>query len=300
MNYRHIFHAGNFADIFKHFICYLAVDYVLKKDKGAFFLDAFAGVGLYDLKSSQAMRSGESQTGIDKFMAAKFENSDLAAFQATLKKDYQLSLYPGSCLQIARMLRPQDCLIANELHPDDAQDLRRLLCPKQRQMGEGVSVGKVSVSELDAYLAIRGALPPVLRRGMVLIDPPFEKKNEFDLLVKELANCKKSWPTGCYIIWYPIKDAALVDQFYEDIKRLNFADYMISEITLTEGGTGIQVFDAGDGDAPQNPALAGRTVGLKSCGMMIINTPYQLDTRLSAAHAELERILHAQITITLP
>lgn len=291
MNYRHIFHAGNFADIFKHFMGRLAVEHILKKDKGAFFLDAFAGVGLYDLKSSEAARSGESQTGIDKFMAATFANADLAAFQGALRSDYQLALYPGSCLQMARMLRPQDCLIANELHPDDAMDLRRLLCPKRQQAGEQVSTAKVSVSELDAYLAIRGALPPAQRRGMVLIDPPFEKKNEFELLIKELKACKKSWPTGCYMIWYPIKDIASVHEFYDEIKGLNFPDLLIAEVTLTEGGTGIQTLDAGVGN------MGGRNIGLKSCGIMIVNMPYQLDERLSAARAELEQALGSHINL---
>lgn len=276
MNYRHMYHAGNFADIFKHFITYMVVEYILKKDKGAFFLDAFAGTGLYDLLSYEASRTMEYDNGVSQFMASKFLNQDTNCFQETLRNDYKLSLYPGSCLQISRLIRPQDRLVANELHPDDYALLRGLLSPSS-----DISPRNVSLTHLDAYLAIRGFLPPQERRGMILIDPPFEKKNEFELLVSELKYWKKSWPTGCYVIWYPIKDPTSVSYFYRALNSAHFAHMLISEISLNhtrnkEGDT----LSAG---------------GLKKCGIVVLNTPYQIYDRLLAATNELQSCLDCEI-----
>ena len=229
MNYRHIYHAGNFADIFKHLVFRMVLAYVQQKDKGAFILDAFAGIGLYDLASDQAQRTLEYEGGIGAFMKASFANDDLRAFQDLVRQDFALKLYAGSPVLAAKMLRSQDRLVANELHPEDLIDLRLNLKGTQN----------AAVTHLDAYESIRGHVPPKERRGIILIDPPFEKKEEFQLLVQQMAEWKKRWETGCYILWYPIKANALtqIDDLYAEAAALKINRTWVSEFMIRDRET---------------------------------------------------------------
>ena len=123
MNYRHIYHAGNFADVVKHLVLHMVLSYMQQKDKGLMVLDAFAGLGLYDLNSVEAGKTGEFEGGIAKLMARPAQNPDIKAFQEMVAQDWAQRLYAGSPLLAARLLRPQDRLVANELHPDDKPEL---------------------------------------------------------------------------------------------------------------------------------------------------------------------------------
>ena len=258
MNYRHIYHAGNFADIFKHLVFRMVLDYVQQKEKGAFVLDAFAGVGLYDLSSDQAQRTLEYEGGIAAFMQTAFSNADLGAFQDLVRKDFSLKLYAGSPVLAANMLRPQDRLIANELHPEDLIDLRVNL----------KTYKNASVTHQDAYEVIRANIPPKERRGIILVDPPFEKKDEFQLLVQQMAEWKKRWETGCDILWYPIKANALtqVDDLYAEAAALKINRTWVSEFMIR------------DRETPE---------GLNGCGLLIFNTPFQIPERVEALTPEL-------------
>ena len=195
MNYRHIYHAGNFADVMKHLALTLCLDYLLRKEKPICVIDAHAGIGRYDLASEQAGKTLEWQDGIGRFERIQGVPDDFALYFAALKKDLKAQHYPGSPLIAARMLRPFDRLIANELHPEDVGTLK-----------ENIGGFKnARIENRDAYECLRAHLPPKERRGLVLIDPPFEKTDEFATLIRQMQEWKKRWPGGVYLLWYPIK-----------------------------------------------------------------------------------------------
>jgi 23S rRNA (adenine2030-N6)-methyltransferase len=195
MNYRHIYHAGNFADVMKHLAFVLCVEYLKKKDTPFCVIDAHGGCGLYDLSSEQAQKTGEWRDGIGRFDRAAGQPDSFLFYDHLIRPDLDRQCYPGSPVLAARMLRPSDRLIANELHPEDVVTLRRNLR----------SFENAYVTHLDAYECIRAHVPPPEKRGIVLIDPPFEERDEFDTLARQMAEWKKRWPTGIYMIWYPIK-----------------------------------------------------------------------------------------------
>ncbi len=249
MNYRHIYHAGNFADVFKHLVLTMVIGYLQNKDKGLFALDAFGGCGLYDLKSDMAQRTMEYEAGVGNFMNADFPNDDLKNFQDVLRPYYKADLYPGSPTLLADRLRPQDRLTANELHPEDYQTLRQNLSRYQN----------VKATRMDAYENIRAHIPPAERRGLVLIDPPFERKDEFEMLGEQLGEWAKRWPTGCYMIWYPIKANSNTPALFDAAVDLNLSRVWTSEFLMHRRGT------------PDS---------FNGSGLMIVNTPFQIPERI--------------------
>lgn len=256
MNYRHIYHAGNFADVHKHIIFTLALEYLQQKDKGLMVLDAFAGIGLYDLNRPEPQKTGEFEAGIAKIMETPAENADLLAFQKLVGLFWGGKQYAGSPILAAQMLRPQDRLIANELHPEDVDTLRHHL--------RGFK--GVRVSDEDAYQSIRANIPPVERRGIVLIDPPFEKPDEFEMLVTQMEEWKKRWATGIFMIWYPIKAGQPIRELHKAAENLELNRTWVSEILL------------------QKRDSAG---GLNGAGMLVFNTPFGLPEKMAALSDEL-------------
>lgn len=252
MNYRHVYHAGNFADIFKHLILSMTLGYLQNKDKGLFVLDAFAGCGLYALTSEQAQKTQEYSDGVGAFMDISFQNPDLADFQSILKPYWEQNTYPGSPLLIADKLRPQDRLIANELHPEDLMTLKETLRGFEN----------VKTLHLDAYESIRANIPPAERRGLVLIDPPFERKDEFQMLGRQIEEWVRRWSTGCYMIWYPIKAGTASHEMFdaaenlEGIKRIWISEFLIHPRNTRDSFNG--------------------------CGVMMLNTPFQIPERVEA------------------
>jgi 23S rRNA (adenine2030-N6)-methyltransferase len=260
MNYRHIYHAGNFADVFKHIVLLLTLEHLQQKDKGFFVLDAFAGLGSYDFGKEAAQKTREYEGGIAKIMESSCQNPDLLRYQNVVREDWKKGRYPGSPLIAARMLRPQDHLVANELHPDDAPVLKSVLS----------SFENARVSTLDAYESIRANIPPTERRGLILIDPPFEKKDEFQILVRQMKEWKKRWETGCFIIWYPIKAHLPVNELHEAAKDLELHRTWVAEYLLKGRNT------------PDS---------FNGCGLLIFNTPFQLPEKVGALAPELTSCL---------
>lgn len=225
MNYRHIYHAGNFADVVKHIVLMMVLDYLRTKEKPFYVLDTHSGIGLYDLASVEAGKTNESADGIGKLWNradAPDEVKNYLALVRGVNPDGVLRHYPGSPLIIKAMLRAHDRLVANELHPEDHETLRRNLGRDYR----------VKAEQDDGYIQLRAQLPPHERRGMVLTDPPFEVTNEFDLMVKGLGEACDRWPTGTYIMWYPIKNTAAVAAFHNalaasGIPKITAVDFML-------------------------------------------------------------------------
>ncbi len=214
MNYRHAYHAGNFADVVKHAALARLVEYLKLKEKAFRVVDTHAGVGLYDLSSVEAQKTGEWRGGI-----GRLDETTLSPKAAALLAPYLeavraanpqggIGRYPGSPLIVRHLLRPQDRLSAIELHPQDFQRLKDLLAGDFQ----------VRAIELDGWLALGAHLPPKERRGLVLVDPPFEQAGEFDRLADGLVRAHRRWPGGIYALWYPIKDRAAVKAFRAGLK----------------------------------------------------------------------------------
>lgn len=253
MNYRHAYHAGNFADVMKHAVLVLALEALKRKDTPFFVLDTHAGTGGYDLASEAAGKTGEYLGGIVPVLAAAEPPDDLAAYLDLVRAwnpDGALRRYPGSPEVTRGLMRPQDRLAAVELHPEDVKELRR------RFRGDA----RVGVHHLDGYVAAKGLLPPPERRGLVLIDPPFEVRNEFERLAASLRRTRKLWPTGIYLVWYPIKARAPVDAFLATLKAEGGPPALAAELLL---------------HPDDNPFR------LNGCGLVVINPPWRLESSLA-------------------
>jgi 23S rRNA (adenine2030-N6)-methyltransferase len=239
MNYRHAYHAGNFADCVKHALLVLLLNALRRKDTPFLVLDTHAGIGRYDLTAGPAAKTGEWRDGIAPVLAAR-----PAALEDYCALVDRLGLYPGSPAITAALLRPGDRLIACELHKEDAGSLKRAFA----------GVTNVAVHERDGYAALRAFLPPPERRALVLIDPPYERADEFAVLADQLIKAWRQFPTGVFAAWYPIKHLAPVRQFFETLKLSGVRDVVAASFWRRE---------------PLDPAR------LNGCGLLVINPPYR-------------------------
>ncbi|HEX2018021.1 MAG TPA: 23S rRNA (adenine(2030)-N(6))-methyltransferase RlmJ [Aurantimonas sp.] len=266
MNYRHAYHAGNFADVVKHVLLTRLVDYLKRKEKPFRVFDTHAGRGLYDLQGPEALRTGEHRDGIGRVVAAAPELAGdplLSAYFEAIGPDLGEQRYPGSPLIVRRLLRRQDRLSAYELHPADAAALRSLFA------------GDVQVKaiELDAWLALGSHLPPKERRGLVLIDPPFEKTSEVEDIAAGLGRALRRWPGGIYAVWYPLKRPDTVAALHRALVDLGAEDVVVAEF-LREAysaderfvGTGLAVVNAPYVFAEEAEAILARLVPLLGHG----------------------------------
>jgi len=205
MNYRHSFHAGNFADVVKHLAEVAILMHLAKKDAPFAVIDSHAGRGSYDLGSVEAMKTGEAASGI--LALAGLSGSPLLERYLALASESGGGVYPGSPLFAARMLRPQDRLIAVEKHPEEAEALKNLLVPWR----------KARVEAADGYARLLALLPPAERRGLVLIDPPFEAPDEFETMGQSVRGGLRRFANGIYLIWYPVKSDATARAFEGEV-----------------------------------------------------------------------------------
>jgi 23S rRNA (adenine2030-N6)-methyltransferase len=228
MNYRHAFHAGNFGDVLKHVVLARVLVHLAQKPAAFRLLDTHAGIGRYDLLAGEAERTGEWRDGVGRVLAADppMEVASLLspwwAAVAAENPGGGLSAYPGSPAIALGLMRPQDRLTAFELHPEDSATLRRALGRDDR----------ARIVAGDGWRALAGALPPPERRGLVLIDPPFEAPDEFDRLAETLLAAHAKWPTGIFLGWYPIKAFGPVEVLHARLadagpKRLVTADLLV-------------------------------------------------------------------------
>jgi 23S rRNA (adenine2030-N6)-methyltransferase len=231
MNYRHAFHAGNFADVIKHAVLALLIER-LKQKEGAFrVIDTHAGVGLYDLAADEASRTGEWHEGIGRLWGKPLDPklaALLAPYLATVAAANEgqpaLARYPGSPWIARHLFRPQDRLTAVELHPEDAKALDALFA------------GDVQVRTiaLDGWLALGAFVPPKERRGLVLVDPPFEERDDFETMLSAFVTAHGKWPTGIYALWYPVKDLAAVDRLRVGLSKTGIRRLLRAELTVRE------------------------------------------------------------------
>ncbi|MGV2123392.1 23S rRNA (adenine(2030)-N(6))-methyltransferase RlmJ [Agrobacterium vitis] len=266
MNYRHIYHAGNFADVLKHAVLARLVIYLQQKDKAFRVLDTHAGIGLYDLSSDESQKTGEWLGGIGKLLDAELTPAAAEVLKPyldvvrALNPDGGLTRYPGSPKLARDLFRPQDRLSAMELHPDDCRTLSRLF--------EGDYQARIT--ELDGWLALGAHLPPKEKRGIVLVDPPFELDGEYERLVDGLARAYRRFSAGVYCLWYPIKKGAPVAAFHEALKETGIPKMLCAELSVKS-----------DRDL----------TGLSGSGLIIVNPPFTLKDELHALLPELKRVL---------
>lgn len=257
MNYHHIFHSGNFADVFKHLILCLCLEKLQEKENPFFVIDTHSGLGKYDLTSDLANKTAEYKEGIIKIIQVDNIDPIFKKYLDIVKSfnrsnSGEIRTYPGSPQIIKNFLRENDKAIFSELHPKDYLSLKRNFAGNK----------KIKTLNQDGYLLLKSYLPPLIKRGLILIDPPFEKENgkedDFLQIIKYLKEAYKRFATGIYLIWYPIVDEKSISKFHRQIAKHNFSKTLISEIIIDP-----------------------KTEGFKGCGMIIINTPWQLNEKLN-------------------
>lgn len=258
MNYRHAYHAGNFADVVKHLILSRVISYFLRKDAPFFLLDTHAGVGRYDLNSTEALKTREFEDGVARFLEAlphaPKSVKALAEPYTNLLSDLNpegLQTYPGSPLVAQKMIRRTDRLSLVELHPEDFAEL-----------AEGFNWAKnTKTHHLDAWLAMKAQLPPKEKRGMVLVDPPFEDRDEFNAILRALYEAQGRFAKGTYMLWYPIKDMPMVNSFSKVLSGMQLGRTLDVRLMIDK------------------PTTTPKFIGT---GMVIVNPPYVLEKELAS------------------
>ncbi len=253
MNYRHAFHAGNFADCMKHALLLAALGLLTRKPTAMFVLDTHAGRGSYDLMA-EAERTGEWRDGFARLMPPP---PPLEFYVGLVER---LGLYPGSPRLIRARLRPGDALACCELHPDDHAELRRLFHAEPQ----------VAVHHRDGWEAIGALLPPAQRRGLVLIDPPYEQPGEFDRVVQAFVTTAARFGNATTMAWYPIKHRSPVTAFHAALQATGLRDIIAAELWLRE---------------PTDP------LRLNGCGLVIRNPPFGFDEAAGPILAALRDLL---------
>ncbi|MCR5871511.1 MULTISPECIES: 23S rRNA (adenine(2030)-N(6))-methyltransferase RlmJ [unclassified Sphingomonas] len=249
MNYRHSFHAGNSADVVKHSLLIALVRALQQKPGALTLIDTHAGCGLYDLGGEQAQRTGEAAQGVFRVFAdANPLLDDYRAAVRAVNVGAEPRLYPGSPQVLAQLLRPQDALILNEKHPEDAYALR------------GAMRGTpAAVHERDAYELWLAMLPTRTARGVVVVDPPYEQTDERARITATLAAAHRKWAHGVTVIWYPLKDRATHQQWKNKLRNLNIPKFLVVEHWL---------YDA------DQPSI------YNGAGLFIVNPPYAFTQEL--------------------
>lgn len=269
MNYRHAFHAGSFADVVKHIVLVRVLTYLHEKPAAFRVIDTHAGAGVYDLAGEEAGRGGEWLTGIARLMQARFSDAaaPLVAPYLDIVRAFNpqrgLKCYPGSPLIARALLRPQDRIVACEIEP----------VARKHLIGALRRDTQANVVDLDGWMALAAFVPPKERRGLVLVDPPFEREDEFERLAGGFAGAFAKWPTGCYLLWYPAK-------------RRRATDDLARRVGAVAGGEADKCLRLEFSVAPQTADGP-----LTSAGLLIVNPPWTLRGELRSILPELEKPL---------
>lgn len=251
MNYRHVFHAGNFADVVKHVVLSLLLKSLHRKDTPFCYLDTHAGAGRYDLSIAAAQKTGEYREGILRLWNSEPppETVDYLAAVRALNDGKTLRYYPGSPAIGRILLRPQDRMVLLESQPDECSLLKTAFAGDRQ----------VTVRSQDGYAGLKALLPPVEKRGLVLIDPPYESDKEYEQVATGLRIAYKRWQSGMYAAWYPVKNRPPLDRFHRALVASGIRKIMIIELCPYPEDSGFR---------------------LNGCGMVIINPPWTLEETL--------------------
>ena len=249
LSYRHIYHAGNFADVFKHALLSRLLIALSAKDRACCYIDTHAGIGRYDLTHPWAQQAREYENGIGRLWKAQDIPAPLDPYLEAVRAhnpDGKLRFYPGSPLIAKRFLGTSDRMVLSELNKVDFDELQSVFAGQRR----------VSLQLMDAWQALKACVPPTERRGLVLIDSSFDRPRELDRIVKALKEAYGRWATGIYAVWYPIMEASPMRDFASAIERSGMRKVLRLEIVVRER--------TDDGFIP-------------GCGMLIVNPPWRFD-----------------------
>ncbi|HML30863.1 MAG TPA: 23S rRNA (adenine(2030)-N(6))-methyltransferase RlmJ [Hyphomicrobium sp.] len=265
MNYHHDYHAGNFADVVKHVVLARVLTYMKQKPKPFRVIDTHAGAGLYDLEGAEAAKTAEWKDGIARIFSAELPPPVAELLQPYLDavravNGVGLTHYPGSPLIARHLMRDDDVLVVNELAEDEFRRLKE----------EFRRAKSTTVLNIDARHAVKSLLPPKERRGLVLIDPPFEDKNEFADLATAVDEALMRFATGTYLIWYPLKDEAAADRFVALATAKPGVDYLDVRLWVSKPFAGL---------------------GLTATGVLVLNPPFVLKSELETLMPWLEEHL---------
>ncbi len=255
LSYRHAFHAGNHADVLKHFVLVQLLQYLNQKDKPYWVIDTHAGAGIYALDHKYAAKNAEYETGISRLWASNDLPAPLADYVELVRQlnpGGKLRFYPGSPWIAAKLMRADDRLRAFDLHPADFDLLQQHFAAEKR---------RVKIEQSDGFAALKALLPPPPRRGLVLIDPPYEEKQDYQRVTSALQEALKRFETGCYAVWYPLLQRPEPGQLVEKLKRLPAKGWLHASLAI------------------QAPAADG--FGMHGSGMFIINPPWTLQAVLA-------------------
>lgn len=255
LSYRHSFHAGNHADVLKHIVLMLILENLKLKDKGFYYLDTHAGVGRYQLSSDEAEKTGEYKEGIGRLWERTDLPEEISHYVDLIKNlnfgAKALRYYAGSPLIAAQLLRPQDRALLTELHPRDFPLLRNNF----------KEFKNVSVKCDNGFQQLKATLPPKERRGLVLIDPPYELKEDYDLVVKAAEEGYKRFATGTYAIWYPVVLRQQTKRIFKGLQASGIRKILKIELAVRP-------------DSDQR--------GMTASGMAVINPPWTLENQMKA------------------
>lgn len=252
LSYRHAFHAGNHADVLKHFVQHAVLEYHNQKDKPYWYIDSHAGAGLYSLDQGYAAQNAEYEQGIARLWQADPDTlpAALQAFVASIRSlnsGNRLTRYPGSPAVAELLLRPVDRMRLFELHPSDAKLLQRHFKEAGRQ---------VRIEQLDGFAGLKSVLPPPPRRAVVLIDPPYEEKRDYQRVVEALADSLQRFATGTYILWYPLLQRPEIAQMQQKLHKLGASSWL--DVTFSVAAPSVDGF------------------GMHGSGLFVINPPWTL------------------------
>ncbi len=263
LSYRHLFHAGNYADVFKHALLVRLFTALGAKDKPYCYLDTHAGIGRYDLTHAWAQKVREYETGIGRLWQRQDIPKLLEPYMAIVRGENhgrKLRFYPGSPLIARRLLRPNDRMVLTELNATDFEELKQVL--------QGAR--NVAIHLMDAYQGLKAFLPPKERRGLVLIDSSFDRSREFARLAAAVKLAHERWASGVYAVWYPIMEPAPMRDFADKIARSGIRKVLRIELTIRE---------------------TGETEFIPGCGMLIVNPPWHFEDEAAALVAYLQPVL---------
>lgn len=247
LSYRHAFHAGNFADVLKHLVQVEILRYLQQKDKPFVYIDTHAGAGLYSLRSPEAEKVGEYRHGIAKLLNQNWPQlaDYVHSVQAVQSLEPDAMLYPGSPMLAQHWLRPQDRALLFELHPSDYRLLQQNMANRRQ----------IQMQNSDGFAGLLSALPPKERRGLILIDPSYEIKTDYQTVVETLIKAHRRFATGTYALWYPVVDRARIDALEQTLIHSGIRDIQLFELGLSADTS---------------------ARGMTSAGMIVINPPWTL------------------------
>lgn len=264
LSYRHSFHAGNHADVLKHLLLYWVLDYFNQKDKPYWYIDTHSGAGVYDLASNEAQKVGEFREGIARLWRAEHLSDALIAFVAHQQKMLPEQYYAGSPCWAQSLLRDTDKMRCFELHPSDFSLLNQNV--KEWRLGR-----RAVVKQEDGFAGLIALLPPVTRRAVILIDPPYEQKQDYARVVHTLKEALKRFATGCYLLWYPCLSRTESQKLPEQLKKILPNNYLNAQLHV---------------HAPRADGF-----GMHGSGVFILNPPYSLAQKLQQTLPELTKLL---------